>query len=98
MNSLITYRSSGSVEGHSVISSSSSVIAVAGAVFGGDEGELVFLRCSFSCCAHIVLSSMQIMFSASIGVDVKVTGTVGDGVVLFSMGDGGDGKFGVSLG
>ena len=36
---------------------------------------------------------MQIMFSASIGVDVMVTGTVGDGVVLFRIGDGGDGRF-----
>ena len=37
------------------------------------------------------------MFSASIGVDVMVTGTVGDGVVLFRIGDGGGGKFVVSL-
>ena len=37
------------------------------------------------------------MFSASIGVDVMVTGTVGDGVVLFRVGDGGDGKFVISV-
>ena len=36
---------------------------------------------------------MQMMFSASIGVGVMVTGTVGDGVVLFRIGDGGDGRF-----
>ena len=71
---------------------------MAGAVFGGDEGESVFSRYSFSCCAHIVLSSMQMMFFAFTGVDVMVTGTVGDGVVLFRIGDGGDGKFVVSLG
>ena len=36
------------------------------------------------------------MFSASIGVDVMVTGTVGDGVVLFRIGDGGDGRILIS--
>ena len=40
---------------------------------------------------------MQMMFSASIGVDVVVTGTVGDGVVIFRFGDGGDGKFVISV-
>ena len=90
--------SSGSAEGHSVISSSSSVIAVVRAVFGGDEGGSVFPRGSLSCCAHIVLSSMQMIISAFIGVDVIVTGTVGDGVVLFRIDDGGDRKFVVSLG
>ena len=97
MNSLMTSKSSGSFEGHSVISSSPFVIAVAVAVFGGDTVGSVFPRCSLSCCAHIVLSSMQMMFSASIGVDVIVTGTVGDGVVFFRIGDGGDGKFVVSV-
>ena len=93
MNSLMTSRSSGSVGWHSVISSSSAAIAVAGAVCGGDESEAVFSRCSLACRDHIVLSSMHMMFSASIGVDVTVTGAVGDGVVLFRIGDGGDGRF-----
>ena len=47
MNSLMTSRSSGSAEGHSVSSSSPSVIAVAGVVFSGDEGESVVSRCFF---------------------------------------------------
>ena len=98
MNSLMTSRSSGSAEGHCAVSSSLSVSAVAGAVFGGDEGMAAFFRCSLACCAHIVLSSMKMMFSASIVVDVMVTGTVGDSVVLFRIGDGGDGNFGVFLG
>ena len=70
---------------------------MAGAVCGGDEGEAVFSRCSLACRDHIVLSSMQMMFSASIGVDVMVTGTVGDSVVLFSIGDRGDGRFVISV-
>ena len=37
------------------------------------------------------------MFSASIGVDVIVTGTVGDSVVRFRIGDGGDGQFVISV-
>ena len=40
---------------------------------------------------------MQMMFSASIGVDVMVTGTVEDGAVFFRIGDGGDGNFVVSV-
>ena len=97
MNSLMTSRSSGSVGGHSVISSSSAAIAVAGAVCGDDEGEAVFSRCSLACRDHIVLSSMHMMFSASIGVDVMVTGAVGDGAVHFSIGDGGDGRSVISV-
>ena len=37
------------------------------------------------------------MFSASIGVDVMVTGTVGDGVVLLRIGDGDDGRSMISV-
>ena len=74
-----------------MISTSSFVSAVTGAIFGGVIGGSVFSRFLLSWCAQIVLSSMQMMFSASIGVDVMVTGTVGDGVVLFRIGDGGDG-------
>ena len=73
------------------------VLVVSSAVFGGDTVEAAFSRCSLSCCVHIVLSSMQMMFPASIGVDVMVTGTVGDDVVLFRIGDGGDGKFVISV-
>ena len=40
---------------------------------------------------------MQIIFSASIGVDVMVADTVGDGVVLFRIGDGGDGRSMISV-
>ena len=93
MNSLMVSKSSGSAAGHSVVPSSSAVIAVAGGVCVGGEGEAVFARCSLVCRDHIALSSMQMMFSASIGVDGMVTGTVGDGVVLFRIGDGGDGRF-----
>ena len=75
-----------------------SCVDSSGAVFGGDTVGAVFSRCSLSCCVHIVLSSMQIIFSASIGVHVTVTGTVGDGVVLFRVGDDGDGKFVVDVG
>ena len=89
----MTSRSSGNAEGHFVISSSLSVIAVPGAVFGGDEGEMAFSRCSRACCAHVVLSSMQMMFCASIGVDVTVTGVVGGCVVFFGIGDRGDVNF-----
>ena len=46
----------------------------------------------------IVLSSMHMMLSASIGVGVMVTGAVGDGAVHFSIGDGGDGRFVISVG
>ena len=97
MNSLMTSKSSGNVRGHSVVPSSSTVIAVAGGVCVGGEGEVVFSCCCLVCRDHMVLSSMQMMFSASIGVDVIVTGTVGDGVVLVRIGDGGDGKFVISV-
>ena len=90
-------RSSGSFEGHPVVISSSAFIAVAGAVCSSDEVGSVFSRCSLACRDHIVLSSMQMIFSAFKGVDVMVTGTVGDSVVLFRMGDGGDGRFGISV-
>ena len=93
MNSLMASRSSGNFEGHSVISTSSFISAVTGAVFERATGGSAFSRCLFPWCAHIVLSSMQMMFSASIGVGVMVTGTVGDGVVLFRIGDGGDGRY-----
>ena len=87
----MTSKSSANVRSHSVVPSSSTVIAVAGGVCVDGEGEAVSSCCWFVCRDHIVLSSMQMMFSASIGVDVVVTGTVGDGVVLFRIGDGGDG-------
>ena len=57
----------------------------------------MFSRCSLACRDHYVLSSMQMIFSAFIGVDVMVTGTVGDSVVLFRMGDGGYDRFGISV-
>ena len=76
MNSLMISESSGSAGRYSVVSSWWFVIAVAGALFGGDEGEEAFSRSRYACRAHIVLSSMQMMFSASIGVDVMVTGTM----------------------
>ena len=44
MNSLMESRSSGSFEGHSVISTSSFVSAVAGAAFGGVTGGSAFSR------------------------------------------------------
>ena len=72
-------------------------MAVAGTVCGGDEVEAVFSCCSLACRDHIALSSMHMIFSAFIGVDVMVTGTVGDGVVLFRIGDGGDGRFVISV-
>ena len=98
MNSLMASRSSGSSDGHSVISTLSFISAVTGAVFGGVTGGSAFSRFLLSWCVHIVLSSMQMMFSASIGVDGMVTGTVGDGVVLFRIGDGGDGRFVIPVG
>ena len=70
---------------------------MAGGVCVGGEGEAVFSCCCLVCRAHMVLSSMQMMFSASIGVDVIVTGTAGDSVVLFRIGDGGDGRFVISV-
>ena len=70
---------------------------MAGGVCVGGEGEAVFSCCCLVCRDHIVLSSMQMMFSASIRVDVIVTGTVGDGVVLFRIGDGGYGRFVISV-
>ena len=97
MNSLMVSRSSGSAGGHYVVPSTSAVLAVAGGVCVGGEGEAVFSRCSLACREHIALSSMQMIFSASIGVDVMVTGTVGDDVVLFRIGDGGGGRFVVSV-
>ena len=96
----MTLRSYGSCCVHSVTSSFSrwfSCVDSSSAVFGDDTVGAVFPRCSFSCCAHIVLSSMQMIFSASIGVDVTVRGTDGDGVVLFKIGDDGDGKFVISV-
>ena len=97
MNSLMTFKSSGSFEGHSAIPSSSAVNAVAGAVCVGGEGETVFSRCFLACRDHFALSSMQMMLSASIGVDVMVKGPVGDGGVLCRIGDGGDGGFVISV-
>ena len=93
----MTSRSSGSVVGHSVISSSVSAIVAAGAICVGDAVEAVFSHCSLACRDHIVLSSMHMMVSASIGVGVMVTGAVGDGAVHFSIGDGGDGRFVISV-
>ena len=97
MNSLMVSKSSGSAGGHSTVPSSSAVIAVTGGVCVGGEGGAVSSRCSLVCRDHIALSSMQMLVSASIGVDVMLTGTVGDGVVLFRIGDGGDGRFVISV-
>ena len=97
MNSLMASRSSGNFEGHSVISTSSFISVVTGTIFGEVTGGSTFSRVVCRCCAHIVLSSMQMIFSASIGVDVMVAGTVGDGVVRFKIGDGGDGRSMISV-
>ena len=64
------------------------------AVWGGGEGEVSFL-CCFACPDQIVLFSIQMMSSASIGVDVTVTGAVGVGFHFFGIGDSGGGNSGI---
>ena len=87
----MTSRSSGSDVGYSISASLLPVIAVAGAVCvgGGDDESMVG---SSGFCCHNVLSSMQMMSSAFMGVDVTVTGTVGEGPEFFNIGEGGGGK------
>ena len=65
-----------------------SVPLVGDAVCVSDGGERVFSRGCLAYRDHIVLSSMEMMFSASIGVDVNVTGVMGVVPVFFNIGEG----------
>ena len=85
----MTSRSSGNDGGLSVYSLFLFDTSMAGAVCGGCGAERVFSLC---CLAQhrdiIVLSSIQMIFSASIGMDVTVTGTVVLGSDFLTIGDG----------
>ena len=68
---------------------------VTGAVGGGEKMSSL---CCLACRDHIVLTSMVMMFSASIGVGVIVTGAVGVGFDFFRIGDGGEENVGAASG
>ena len=88
---LMTTRSSGSDGGYSVVSSLLSGTSVAGAICGGGGRERVSSLSCFARRDQILLSSIQRISSASIGIGVNMTGAVGNGFDFFRIGDSGGG-------